>query len=195
MLGRSLVVLSMVLVAAGLSACAKRPNTTAATAPAPTGPSGAGATTPGAGPADATRGGGTSAARPTPGAGAGATARPNIAEFRTVADLKDVHFAYDRHDIEKSAAAVLDANAAWLRSHENELLLIEGHCDERGTDAYNVALGERRAKATMDYLVSRGIPQARITITSYGEERPQCRDHAEPCWTKNRRAHFLVKPR
>jgi peptidoglycan-associated lipoprotein len=89
--------------------------------------------------------------------------------------------------------AVLDADAAWLKSHEDQLVMIEGHCDERGTNEYNVALGERRAKATMNYLVSRGVAANRITVTSYGEERPSCTEKTEGCWAKNRRAHFLIK--
>jgi peptidoglycan-associated lipoprotein len=74
-------------------------------------------------------------------------------------------------------------------------VLIEGHCDERGTNEYNLALGERRAKATMNYLVSQGIQANRITIISYGEERPVCNEKTDSCYAKNRRAHFLVKPR
>ena len=74
-------------------------------------------------------------------------------------------------------------------------MLIEGHCDERGTNEYNLALGERRAKAAMNYLVSQGVQANRITIISYGEERPACTERSESCWAKNRRAQFLVKPR
>ena len=74
-------------------------------------------------------------------------------------------------------------------------MLIEGHCDERGTDAYNLALGDRRASSAMNYLVSRGVRATRITTLSYGEERPVCREHTEMCWAKNRRSHFLVKAR
>ena len=77
----------------------------------------------------------------------------------------------------------------------NNLVLIEGHCDERGTNEYNLALGERRAKATMNYLVSQGVQAARITIISYGEERPLCTEKTEACWARNRRAHFLTKAR
>ena len=72
-------------------------------------------------------------------------------------------------------------------------MLIEGHCDERGTNEYNLALGERRARATMNYLLAQGLPATRITIISYGKERPVCTEHAESCWARNRRAHFLVK--
>ncbi|MBI1961879.1 MAG: OmpA family protein, partial [Candidatus Rokubacteria bacterium] len=83
----------------------------------------------------------------------------------------------------------------WLKSNANHLLLIEGHCDVRGTNEYNLALGERRAKSAMNYLVSQGVQASRITIISYGEERPTCTDKNEACWSKNRRSHFLVKPR
>jgi peptidoglycan-associated lipoprotein len=75
------------------------------------------------------------------------------------------------------------------------MVLIEGHCDERGTNEYNTALGDRRAKATMNYLVSRGVAASRITLISYGEERPVCAQHDGDCWAKNRRAHFMVKAR
>ena len=74
-------------------------------------------------------------------------------------------------------------------------MLIEGHCDERGTNEYNLALGERRAKATMNYLVAQGVQANRITIISYGKERPVCTEKNEACWTQNRHAHFLVKAR
>ena len=109
-------------------------------------------------------------------------------------DLNDIHFDFDKYEIRPSDAKVLDANAVWLTQNQRHLLLIEGHCDERGTNEYNVALGERRAKAAANYLVSRGIRANRITIISYGEERPLCGAHNEACWAKNRRAHFLVKP-
>ena len=94
-----------------------------------------------------------------------------------------------------SRTQVLDANAGWLKEHADQLLVIEGHCDERGTSEYNTALGDRRARATKNYLVSRGVPATRITVISYGEERPACTQHADECWAQNRRAHFLVKAR
>ena len=115
-------------------------------------------------------------------------------DFAAVADLKDVFFDFDKYDIRPGDATTLDANAKWLKANDN-LVLIEGHCDERGTNEYNLALGERRAKSTMNYLVSQGVQANRITIISYGEERPQCTEHNEACWSKNRRSHFLVKPR
>ena len=127
-------------------------------------------------------------------AAAGSAARPKPGEFRAVPELKDIHFDFDRYDIRPGDAAILDANARWLK--QNDLLvLIEGHADERGTNAYNLALGERRAKAAMNYLVAQGVAASRITVLSYGEERPVCTAHEEACWALNRRAHFLVRPR
>ena len=122
-------------------------------------------------------------------------ARPPVAEFAARPELEDIHFDFDRYDIRPGDARILDASAAWLRTNPGTLVLIEGHCDERGTDAYNLALGDRRAKAAMDYLVSRGVQGDRITALSYGEERPLCREHTEACWARNRRSHFLVKAR
>ncbi len=81
-----------------------------------------------------------------------------------------------------------------MRRHTNYLILIEGHADERGTNEYNLALGERRAKSAINYLVAQGVLASRMTIISYGEEGPLCADKTEGCWARNRRAHFLVKP-
>jgi peptidoglycan-associated lipoprotein len=120
---------------------------------------------------------------------------PPPSEFTAVREVRPIHFGFDRADIRPSDAAILDANAEWLRAHPEHLLLIEGHCDERGTAEYNFALGERRARATMDYLVGRGIAEARMTLTTYGFERPICVDRSEGCWARNRRAVLLVKPR
>ena len=184
---------SFLLVAAvALSGCAKRPATTQAAAPPPTG-----AATSTAAPSgeqqQLTSGGGATGGTATPAPTT--TARPAVQDFAAVADLTDVFFDFDKYDIRPSDAKTLDANATWLKSNPNHLVLIEGHCDERGTNEYNLALGERRAKSTMNYLVSQGVQANRITIISYGEERPQCTEHTESCWAKNRRAHFLVKPR
>ncbi|HYE93625.1 MAG TPA: peptidoglycan-associated lipoprotein Pal [Terriglobales bacterium] len=188
-----LVVATLVIGTALFAGCAKRPATTAASAPAPTGTA---ATTSGTG--------GTAATAPTPPAAPPATAapatpaptaRPQPKEFVAVADLKPIYFDFDKYDIRPADAKVLDANAQWLKSNDSQLVLIEGHCDERGTNEYNLALGERRAKSTMNYLVSQGVQASRITIISYGEERPSCTQKTEECWSKNRRSQFLVKPR
>ena len=79
-----------------------------------------------------------------------------------------------------------------MRANPRYIILIEGHADDRGTTEYNVALGERRANATKNYLLGQGVPASRVTIVSYGKERPLCLEHNEKCWGKNRRAHFLV---
>jgi len=119
--------------------------------------------------------------------------RPAVKDFTAVSDVVDIHFDFDRYDIRPGDAKTLDGNARWLRSN-NDLVLIEGHCDERGTPEYNLALGDRRAHSAMNYLVAQGVRANRITIISYGKERPLCTEHDEACWSKNRRAHFLVKP-
>ena len=117
------------------------------------------------------------------------------AEFRDNPNLNDIHFDFDKYDIRPGDAKILDANSTWLKGNANQLVLVEGHTDERGTAEYNLALGERRAKATMNYLVAQGVQANRITIISYGEERPLCTEKTEACWARNRRAHFLTKAR
>jgi peptidoglycan-associated lipoprotein len=187
-------VMSLLLVGLIASGCAKRPATTAATAAAPA-PAPRPAS-PGPAPAaPAPSSSGATAAPAAPATAAPAAPRPSPKEFAAVAALKDVFFEFDKYDIRPEDSKTLDANATWLKQNADNLVLIEGHCDDRGTNEYNLALGERRAKATMNYLVSQGIQANRITIISYGEERPICNEKNDSCWSKNRRAHFLVKPR
>ena len=186
---------SLLLTGLIISGCAKKPATTASTsAPAPAAaPAPAPRATP---PATAAPSTAAPAPAPAPAPLAGPAApRPSPKEFAAVDALKDIHFEFDKYDIRPEDAKMLDANASWLKSNGENLVLIEGHCDERGTNEYNLALGERRAKATMNYLVSQGVQANRITIISYGEERPVCNEKTDSCWAKNRRAHFLVKPR
>ncbi|HEV8639500.1 MAG TPA: peptidoglycan-associated lipoprotein Pal [Methylomirabilota bacterium] len=193
------MVVSLLVLSVVLAGCAKRPATTQASAPAPAGaaagsaPSG---TSSGAGAAGPVAQSGPSAGtQPSGPAAAAPASRPAPKEFTAIPDLRDINFDFDKYDVRPGDAKILDANAAWLKSNQGYLVLIEGHCDERGTNEYNLALGERRAKAAMNYLVSQGVPASRITIISYGEERPLCTEHSEGCWAKNRRDHFLVKPR
>lgn len=101
----------------------------------------------------------------------------------------------DKSDLSPAARATVDKQAAWMKKYANVSVTIEGHCDERGTREYNLALGERRATATRDYLVSLGVAASRIRIISYGEERPVCRESNESCWGQNRRSHFIVTGR
>ena len=105
--------------------------------------------------------------------------------------LKDVHFAYDSYELDGSARDVLAANAEWLKENSRARTEIEGHCDERGTVEYNLALGAKRAKAVKDYLVSLGVASERLSTISYGEELPLCRDAGEQCFARNRRVHFV----
>src|SRR3989442_1208294 len=181
---------TLVLIAAVLvSGCAKQPATMLTSAPPPTGVSPMSNT----GPRQAAASPGAPGSTGQPGSSTSTGGRPAPSDFVAVRDLADIHFDFDKYTIRPKDADLLDQNARWLKAHEKDLLLIEGHCDERGTNEYNLALGERRAKAAMNYLVAQGVAARRITIISYGEERPQCTDHNEACWAKNRRAHFLVK--
>src|SRR4030042_4028838 len=106
--------------------------------------------------------------------------------------LKDIHFDFDRYDIRPADAAILKDNAGLLNKYTNIKIQVEGHCDERGTVEYNLALGERRATSAKNYLVSLGVAPARISTISYGKEKPLDPRHNEEAWTKNRRAHTLV---
>jgi peptidoglycan-associated lipoprotein len=106
--------------------------------------------------------------------------------------LKDIHFNFDKYDIRPEDAVILKENAALLKRFSNVKVQIEGHCDERGTVEYNLALGERRANKTKDYLVSLGISTDRISTISYGKERPLDPSHNEEAWAKNRRAHTII---
>ena len=191
--GVGVVLIAMLLTAA----CAKRPAMTQAAAPAPTGaavtaPAPAPATPPVAPaplapPAPAPPP--VVAAPPAPAP----PPRPAPAEFKSIPELRDVFFDFDKAAIRPDSARTLDTNIGWLQSNPAALIQIEGHCDERGTNAYNLALGERRARAAQEYLVEHGVAAARITIISYGEERPACNARTEACWAQNRRAHFLTK--
>jgi peptidoglycan-associated lipoprotein len=116
-------------------------------------------------------------------------------EYQANDALKPIYFDFDKAVVRPGDAKILDASAQWLKSNPGYLLLIEGHADERGTNDYNLALGDRRAKAATNYLVAQGVASDRITTVSYGEERPTCSEKAEACWSKNRRSQFLVKER
>ncbi len=106
--------------------------------------------------------------------------------------LQEVHFDYDRADIREADRSVLAQNAETLKRLGFIKVTVEGHCDERGSVEYNLALGERRAKAAYDYLVQLGVPADRLKTVSYGKEVPLCTDASEACWARNRRAKFTV---
>jgi peptidoglycan-associated lipoprotein len=107
-------------------------------------------------------------------------------------ELEAVYFDFDSSDIKPEYRPLLESKAAWLKANPDSRLRIEGHCDDRGTAEYNLALGEKRAIRVMDYLVSLGIPARRISTISYGEERPAVPDQNEEAWAKNRRAEFRL---
>ena len=115
-----------------------------------------------------------------------------VPEAEGQSPLKDVPFPFDSFDLDESARQTLRNNSDWLREHPKAKVEIEGHCDERGTVEYNLALGAKRARAVKDYLVTLGTSADRLTTISYGEELPLCREHTEECWQRNRRAHFVV---
>lgn len=106
--------------------------------------------------------------------------------------LRDVHFGYDEYSLDGMAQDILAANTAWLRDNQAAKVELEGHCDDRGTLEYNLALGARRAKIVKDYLLTSGISADRIATISYGEELPLCREASDACWGRNRRVHFVV---
>ncbi len=113
-------------------------------------------------------------------------AKPKRVEF------PDIYFDFDKYEIRDDAKPILNDLARWLKNNPKAGLIIEGHCDERGTNQYNLALGERRASAVKNYLMILGISSSRIETVSYGEERPLCTEQTEECWQLNRRAHFVI---
>ena len=180
-----------------IGACARRPNIPVVAAPAPTTPAPAAPAPapPPPAPAPAPVAPPAPAPPPPPAVTAAPAPAPAPKEFQPNDNVKPIYFDFDKAVIRPGDAKILDASATWLKQNGNQLLLIEGHCDERGTNEYNLALGDRRAKAAMNYLVAQGISADRMTIVSYGEERPACTEHTEACWAKNRRDQFMVKAR
>ena len=112
--------------------------------------------------------------------------------FHATDNLKDIHFNFDQYGLDSNSKKVLKQNATYLKNNPDIRVQIQGHCDERGTNNYNIALGERRAHSTKKYLVTQGVNSHQVNIISYGEEKPFCSDSNENCWHQNRRAHFMV---
>lgn len=106
---------------------------------------------------------------------------------------RSVYFAFDKSDLDASARAVLDAQAAWLTANPNATIKIEGNCDERGSREYNLALGQRRADSVGDYLTARGVNPSNVETVSFGEEIPVCTRSGEACWAQNRRADIVTR--
>jgi len=109
---------------------------------------------------------------------------------RAAFEDEDIHFDFDKYVLTPQAMMILDDKAAYLREHSGVRVLVEGHCDDRGSNEYNLALGDRRANSAKNYLVRSGVAASRITTISYGEEQPLCMQQNESCWYRNRRGHF-----
>jgi peptidoglycan-associated lipoprotein len=119
-------------------------------------------------------------------------AKMSLSELNAQRPLADVYFTYDQADLSDEARASLQKNSEWLRKWLSTTVTVEGHADSRGTSEYNLALGERRASAIRDYLVSLGVTASRVNVVSMGEEQPACTEEMETCWRQNRRGHFVI---
>ena len=192
---RRFALIAVLLLSAGLlTGCPKRPEVAQA---------GPGAVGPGAAtapvapvPVPSPQAGDVPVTRPAPPAETpvrpGAPVAPAAQPAPAAVPLQDIFFDFDMSNIRDDQRAALDGNLTWLKAYATAKIIIEGHADERGTNEYNLALGERRAKATSDYLVAAGVGAGRISIVSYGEERPFVLGHDESAWKWNRRAHFVL---
>ena len=106
--------------------------------------------------------------------------------------LTDIHFGYNDYTVQPQDSSILRSNATWLQSNPNTKVQVEGNCDDRGSEEYNIALGAKRAQAAKDYLTTLGVSPSRISTISYGKELPLCHEQTEDCWAQNRRDHFAV---
>lgn len=159
------------------------------------------ATVPGSGTFEAARQPAEGSSSPGPGTGTEPTHAPSVAlsapsgaaPSGATFNLADIFFDFDQHTIRNDAQSTLSANAGWINSKSGGVVVIEGHCDERGTQAYNLVLGDKRARSVKRYLEDLGVPASRLKTTSYGELRPFCKEHDETCYQQNRRAHFVAQ--
>ncbi|MBN1614178.1 MAG: peptidoglycan-associated lipoprotein Pal [Deltaproteobacteria bacterium] len=134
-----------------------------------------------------------SAADASSGAATGTAAAPREGTTeKSEADLQDIHFDFDKFSLTPEAREILKVHAEWLLDHGESMVTIEGHCDERGTQEYNLALGSRRAEEAKRFLVDLGVEEMRVKTVSYGEELPLDPGHNEQAWARNRRVHFVV---
>ncbi|KQC09917.1 MAG: hypothetical protein APR62_13020 [Smithella sp. SDB] len=123
-----------------------------------------------------------------------ANEQSSLMEATAKSPISDIYFDFDSYSIHPDSREILKVNADYLLKHKVSSVVVEGHCDERGTAEYNMALGQRRAQETKKYLVNLGVNESIIKTISYGEERPLDPDNNEEAWAKNRRAHFVVNP-
>jgi peptidoglycan-associated lipoprotein len=189
MMGRwFLVVIAAVLVSMTAAACKKNVPPVARPMPPPGATAGGGNPPPG--PPEPV-----SEPVPVPAMPEEGVAGRSLDELNRESPLSPVFYELDSADLSADAQQSLQANADLLRKNGTWQITIEGHCDERGTAEYNLALGERRANTARDYLVSLGIPATRLKTVSYGKEFPFDQGHSEQAWSKNRRAHFVITAR
>lgn len=127
------------------------------------------------------------------GQGAGSGLTGTEAQMREIFTNQDIHYDYDRYDLRSDAKQILNDKAGYMQSHPEVNVIVEGHCDERGSASYNMALGEKRAKAAAAYLQAMGISSARLETVTYGKEKPLVRGNTEEAFAANRRAHFVIK--
>jgi peptidoglycan-associated lipoprotein len=173
-----LVVLPVFLAFAGCSSTDKKPEAQPAVANAP---------------AETSKSAGAAPSSSTSSSSLEAAQRGESTATPASSPLKDVYFDFDSYDLRADARDTLKANGEWLRSNPSAQVQIEGHCDERGTTEYNLALGSKRAQSVKDYLVTLGATADRLSTISYGEELPVCTEHNEACWQKNRRARLVIQ--
>ncbi len=131
--------------------------------------------------------------KPVQGSSLEAHQEGTLGKDASAGPLRDVNFDFDRSDLSPDAREILKSHATWLKTNPQATVEVEGHCDDRGTNEYNLALGAKRAESVKRYLIDLGIGGSRLSTISYGEELPSCKEQNESCWTKNRRAHFVVK--
>jgi peptidoglycan-associated lipoprotein len=167
------------LLAGGLAACSSNDASKSAAAPATA--QAKSATTPGE-----------QARKPQSQSSLDALRRGDSAAKAKDSALKEVFFEFDRYDLTSESRATLKGAAEWLKKNPATKVEIEGHCDDRGTNEYNLALGAKRANAAKDYLTTLGVAEGRLSTTSYGEEIQVCREETESCWQKNRRDRFVA---
>lgn len=189
---RSLFTVGVLAGSVALLGCPKRPEIGQA-GPGAVGP--AAATAPSAAPArPAPKTAEIPVTRPTPPVEMTIKPTPQIAPVTPAASsLKDIFFDFDDATIREEQRAVLNEDLAWLKAHPKMMIAVEGYCDERGTEEYNLALGQRRADVVKDYLVAAGIAADRITTISYGRDKPFVLGHDESAWKLNRRDHFVTR--
>jgi len=134
----------------------------------------------------------TTAPPPPPSRGDAGVLSEDLQTLNSKGYLKDAFFDFDKADLREDARTALAADAQWLKQYGSIRVLVEGHADERGTEEYNLSLGQKRASSVKDYLVSLGVEGSRVNTVSYGKARPFCADHDDNCWQQNRRGHFVI---